>query len=106
LFFALHLPVFFGFRIDDNYSERNQYLDLQEGSFTSQQPTHPHFLDDKQALVTSQLLKVQQPEELDQLKLHHEFRRHLLFTFERFYALHIQDFGTMRTLPVLREILS
>jgi DNA repair protein RecO (recombination protein O) len=106
LFFALHLPVFFGFRIDDNYSERNSFLDLGEGSFTAEQPTHPYFLDDKQALITSQLLKVQQPAELEQIKLNHEFRRQLLFSYERFYALHIQDFATMRTLPVLREILS
>lgn len=105
LFFALHLPVFFGFRIDDNYSASNIYLDLQEGSYTSVQPTHPHFLDDKQAYVVSQVLKVRQPEELAQLKLNHEFRRNLLFALERFYALHVQDFGVMKTLPVLREIL-
>jgi len=105
LFVALHLPVFFGFRIDDNYSEQNQYLDLQEGSFTAVQPTHPYFLDDKQAYIISQLLKVQQPVELEDIKLNHEFRRNLLFALERFYALHIAEFGTMRTLPVLREIL-
>ena len=105
LFFALHLPVFFGFRMDDNYSEKHTYLDLQEGSFVEEQPTHPYFLEDKQAWVTSQLLKVRQPAELADIKLHHDFRRQLLFAYERFYALHIQDFGTMRTLPVLKEIL-
>jgi DNA repair protein RecO (recombination protein O) len=105
LFFALHLPVFFGFRMDDNYSPTNIFLDLHEGSFVSVQPAHPHFLDDKQAYITSQLLKVRQPEELADIKLNHEFRRNLLFAYERFYALHIQDFGSMRTLPVLREIL-
>ena len=106
LFFALHLPVFFGFRFSDNYSERHPFLDLQEGEFVKEQPKHPHFLDDKQAFVTSQLLKVQQPEELRGIKLNHDFRRNLLFALETYYALHIQDFGTMRTLPVLREILS
>jgi len=106
LFFALHLPVFFGFRVSDNYSERNPFLDLREGEFLKDQPGHPHFLDDKQAFVTSQLLKVQQPEELEDIKLNHDFRRNLLFVYETYYALHIQDFGTMRTLPVLREILS
>ncbi|MGZ8523026.1 MAG: DNA repair protein RecO [Chitinophagaceae bacterium] len=106
LFFALHLPVFFGFRVSDNYSERNPFLDLREGEFLRDQPGHPHFLDDKQAFVTSQLLKVQQPEELEEIKLNHDFRRNLLFVYETYYALHIQDFGTMRTLPVLREILS
>jgi DNA repair protein RecO (recombination protein O) len=106
LFFALHLPVFFGFRINDNYSENRPFLDLQEGDFVQEQPRHPHFLEDKQAFITSQLLKVQQPEELKDIKLNHEFRRSLLFIYEVYYKLHVQDFGTMRTLPVLREILS
>ncbi|MEP7373598.1 MAG: DNA repair protein RecO [Chitinophagaceae bacterium] len=106
LFFALHLPVFFGFRINDNDSETRPFLDLQEGDFVQEQPRHPHFLEDKQAFITSQLLKVQQPEELKDIKLNHEFRRNLLFTYEVYYKLHVQDFGNMRTLPVLREILS
>jgi len=106
LFFALHLPVFFGFRVNDNYSENRHFLDLQEGDFVKEQPRHPHFLEEKQAFITSQLLKVQQPEELKDIKLNHDFRRNLLFTYEVYYKLHVQDFGSMKTLPVLREILS
>jgi DNA repair protein RecO (recombination protein O) len=106
LFFALHLPVFFGLRINDNYSEDRCFLDLQEGAFVREQPSHPHFLEERQAFITSQILKVQQPGELEDIKLNHDFRRHLLFTYETYYKLHIQDFGTMRTLPVLKEILN
>jgi DNA repair protein RecO (recombination protein O) len=106
LFFALHLAVFFGFRIDDQYSEKNSFLDLQEGTFTAGQPSHPHFLEEKQAAITSQLLKVMQPSELEDIKLNHDFRRNLLFAYEAYYAFHIQDFGTMKTLPVLKEILN
>jgi len=106
LFFALHLAVFFGFQIDDQYSEKNSFLDLREGTFVNERPSHPHFLEDKQAAVTSELLKVRHPGELRDIKLHHDFRRNLLHAFETYYALHIQDFGTMKTLPVLREILN
>jgi DNA repair protein RecO (recombination protein O) len=105
LFFTLHLAVFFGFRIDDRHSEKNHFLDLQEGCFVSERPSHPYFLEDKQAGVTSQLLKVMHPSELVDIKLNHDFRRNLLLMFEKYYALHIQDFGAMRTLPVLKEIL-
>ena len=105
LFFALHLPVFFGFRISDEYSDKNSIVDLQEGMFVSERPDHFHFLESKQAEITSELLKMMQPEELEQLKLNHDFRRQLLFAYETYYALHIQDFGTMKTLPVLREVL-
>jgi len=106
LFFALHVAVFFGFRIDDQYSERNHFLDLQEGTFVNERPSHPHFLEDKQAAVTSELLKVRQPGELQEIKLNHDFRRNLLYAYETYYAFHIQDFGTMKTLPVLKEILN
>ena len=106
LFFALHLPVFFGFRINDNYSAKNIFLDLQEGEFVEQEPRHSFFLEEKQAEVTSQILKTQRPEELEHIKLNHDFRRNLLLVYEKYYALHIQDFGTLRTLPVLKEILN
>jgi len=106
LFFAIQIAVLFGFRITDNYSEKISFFDLQEGRFVSQRPTHPHLLEDKQAAVTAQLLKVMQPEELEDIKLNHDFRRNLLYAYETYYALHIQDFGTMKTLPVLREILN
>lgn len=106
LFFALHLPFHFGFRITDNYSTQNCFLDLREGLFVSKQPGHPHFLEDRQAAVTSQLLKVMQPQELEDIKLNHDFRRHLLQRYEDYYRLHIQDFGTMKSLQVLREILN
>ena len=110
LFFALHLPVFFGFRAPNPLkgafeNSDNLYLDLLEGVFSYTQPRHPHFIEGKQALVTAELLNVMQPEELEDIKLNHDFRRQLLFAYETYYALHIQDFGTMKTLPVLREIL-
>lgn len=106
LFFALHFTFFFGFHLNDNYSEKNKYLDLQEGIFVSEMPRHSQFLEDKQALITSQLLKTMQPQELEEIKLNHDFRRNLLYTYEKFYSLHIQDFGALKTLPVLKEILN
>ena len=63
LFFALHVPVFFGFRISDEYSEKTPVLDLQEGIYVDERPDHLHFLEGKQAEVTSDLLKVMRPEE-------------------------------------------
>ena len=84
----------------------NLYLDLKEGSFETKQPDHPHFIEGKQAAITAELLMVMQPEELEEIKLNHDFRRNLLYAYEKYYALHIQDFGTMKTLSVLKEILS
>jgi DNA repair protein RecO (recombination protein O) len=106
LFFALHMAVFFGFRISDEFSEEHPYLDLQEGVFVSSQPEHSNYLDDKAAEITSYILKVMHPSELEDLHLNQEFRRRLLSAYEQYYALHVPDFGSLRTLPVLREMMS
>jgi DNA repair protein RecO (recombination protein O) len=106
LFFALHLALFFGFRISDEYSDVNHYLDLQEGTFTEDQPKHLHYLQDREAAAVSHVLKIMQPEELEQVLLNQETRRRITHALEEYYTLHIPDFGTMRTLPVLREVMS
>ena len=105
LFFALQLSGFYGFRFSDTYSQKNNILDLQEGEFVHEQPRHTYFLEGDHSYVTSQLLKVMQPHELDQIKLNKETRRALLHAYNIFYALHVQDFGAMKTLGVLQEVL-
>jgi len=106
LFFALHVASFFGLRIQDNYTEQRSFLDLREGLFVAAQPRHPDFLDTEFGYITSQLLKIMQPQELQQVKLNQEKRRTLLQAYQTFYALHIQEFNTMKTLPVLQTILT
>lgn len=105
LFFTLHLAHFFGFRIADNYDTENNILDLQEGNFIDHQPVHPHFMEGEDARITAQLLKVMQPHELDDIKLNHLTRRNLLVRYLEYYALHISDFGQMKTLMVMHEVL-
>lgn len=105
LFFSLHLPVFFGFRFYDNYSEREAFLDLQEGHFSATPPFHAHYLDEKLSAITAQLLRVQQPAELEDIRLNHLLRRQLLQAFQSYYAWQVPEFGTLKTLAVLREIL-
>ncbi len=105
LFFALHLAVFFGFRITDEFSTEKQYLDLQEGRFSEDQPVHQYYLVDREAAAVSDILKIQQPHELEQVYLNQEMRRRILHGLEQYYAFHVPEFGMLRTLPVLREII-
>jgi DNA repair protein RecO (recombination protein O) len=106
LFFALHLAVFFGFRISDEFSDEKHYLDLQEGLFTAQQPSHQFYLLDREAAAVSDILKIMQPQELEQVGLNQDMRRRITHALEQYYAFHIPEFGTLRTLPVLREVMS
>lgn len=106
LYFCLHLSQFLGLRLEDDYAENNSILDLQEGRFIKTIPHHPHFLEEDNSFYISQLLKVQHPDELIEIKLNKSIRRRLLFALQNFYGLQIQDFGVMKTLPILHEILS
>ncbi|MEI9958628.1 MAG: hypothetical protein WDM90_20495 [Ferruginibacter sp.] len=89
----------------DDYSEENCFLDLQEGSFINHHPVHPHFIEGEKAHLVSQLLKVMQPYELEEFNLNHTVRRQLLLHLQDYYALHIPEFGQMKTLMVLHEVL-
>lgn len=106
LFFALHLAVFFGFRISDEYTSEKHYLDLQEGLFTEDPPQHQFYLVDREAAAVSDILKIMQPQELDQIFLNQDMRRRITHALEQYYAFHIPEFGSLRTLPVLREVMS
>lgn len=105
LFFTLHLADFFGFRMSTPLKDEPAYLDLKEGEFTYEQPAHPHFLYKEYASLTAELLKTRIPAELNELHLNKQIRRDLLIKYQEYYALHIQDFGQLKTLKVLHEIL-
>ncbi len=105
LFFTLHLTHFFGFKMTDNFSSLYNVLDLQEGNFIDHQPLHPDFIEGKFAELTSQLLKVMHPGELKDFKLNQEIRRVLLIRYLEYYEHHIPEFGQMKTLVVLHEVL-
>ncbi len=105
LYFALHLAGFFGLRITDNYSRQKTFLDLQEGFFSAEKPSHLDFLEPPYSGLISQLLRVMHPGELPEVPLNKEKRRVLLQACLDFFALHMAGFGTMKTLPVLRTIL-
>ena len=99
------MAFFFGFKINDDFDEQQNILDLQEGSFVTEQPVHPFFIEGENALLTSQLLRVLQPFELASFKLNHATRRQLLKHYHDYYALHIPDFGELKTMAILGEVL-
>lgn len=106
LFFSLQLVHFFGFSIRDNYSKEKSILDFQEGLFIANTPSHSYFLEGMESYNISQLLKAKVPSDLSEIKLNKAARRAILLALQTFYGLHIQDFGIMKTIPILQEILS
>lgn len=106
LYFSIHLAHFFGFRLNDNYSKNYNILDLQEGAFTNINPTHGNILDGKHSFAVSQILKAQHPNELNEIKMNREARKEILNSFQYYYGYHVQDFGSMKSMPIIQAILS
>ncbi len=105
LFFAVQLSYFFGFRLMEERVEEGSWLDLREGRFIAQQPSHREYLSPEDAGSILQLLRVRHPGELAEIRLGREARRRLLQSLELYYQLHQPDFGSLRSLPVLRSVL-
>jgi len=63
-------------------------------------------LADELASVASVLNNISLYSDLENIKLNRTLRRKLLDAFGQYLSLHITDFGTLKTLAVLQEILS
>ena len=105
LYFMLHLGMQMGFQIQGKYSESTPILDLYEGFFLSETPIHAYYLTDELAEIASQLNNISLYSDLETIKLNRNTRRKLLDAFGQYLSLHIPDFGTLKTLAVLQEIL-
>ncbi len=112
LFFSLQLSYFFGFRPQQlsqegtaNEVNTGCWFDLKEGYFSNQPPAHAQYIEGELAILTSELLKVMHPVELESFALHHDTRRQLLQYYQEYYSLHVQDFGQMKTMKILSEVI-
>lgn len=106
IYFALQLAQFFGFTLQDNYSEKRRVFSISEGSFVDGTSLAPDHLSVATSSLISQLLKAIHPNELDQIKLNRNTRKEILQSIQSYYEWHIPDFGSMKTLPVLSAILN
>lgn len=105
LYFTLHLGTELGFQLQGEYSKHTPVLDLQEGQFTAETPLHPHYISGEPASVISRIHSIQFYNDLESIHLNHLLRRELIAALQQYVALHIADFGQMRSLQVLQEVL-
>lgn len=110
VFFATHLTAFFGFSPRSATPEVLQsdrmLFDIEEGCFTTETVFHSRYLERKSALVLAELLQTRHPHELAEINANAQIRRQILDAMEYYYSLHLQNFGKMKTLPVLKELMA
>ena len=106
LYFTLQLGSLSGFAIHGNFSAENNILDLQEGYFTKQYPSHNHYAENENAQIISQLLFINNINTLKNISLNKNQRRQILQHLQTYMALHVSGFGQLRSLSILQEIIA
>ncbi|HEV2833349.1 MAG TPA: DNA repair protein RecO [Hanamia sp.] len=105
LYFSLQLAAFFGFQLQDNYSEKRNVFSLKEGKFSTEELAASEHLNKETSYYISQLLKAIHPDDLTEIKMNRNIRNSVLKSLESYYAWHVPEFGQMKTLTVLHEVI-
>ncbi|HEY5371737.1 MAG TPA: DNA repair protein RecO [Hanamia sp.] len=105
IYFSMQLAPFLGIRLQNNYSEKRNIFNLQEGIFSEENSMAAEHVDAEISFYISELLKAIHPNDLREIKMNRKTRGTILKTMESFYAWHVPEFGSMKTLNVLSDIL-
>lgn len=103
LVFLLALSRYLGFGPETPSATAN-YFDLLEGRYTSDTPKHSHFINGPELELWKQLQNLNLTN-YEQLKMAPQQRSYLLKALLSFFRLHVNDFGELRSLAVLQQVL-
>ena len=105
IYFSLQLAAFLGFKLQNNYSEKTNIFHLEGGNFSEENSNASELVNSEISYYISELLKAIHPNDLREIRINRNSRNRILRIMESFYAWHIPEFGSMKTLVVLPEIL-
>lgn len=103
--FSIRLARLLGFHLEEGYRDDRPYLDLREGVFLPDPPQHPHAADREAGRLMDRFIRCPDANAAQEIPLDREARRRLLDLCLLFLSLHVPDFGALRSLPVLQELM-
>jgi len=103
--FLVKLSERLGFKPTNNYSDEKNCFDLMEGVFIDKESTSLHFLNSELSHYLSLVLNTSY-ESMHELKIPKSIRMQILDGLLNFYKIHSEQFGEMKSLSILKEILS
>ncbi len=104
IYFSLQLAPFLGFRVQNNYSEKRNIFNVEDGNFSEKNPITSAKESAEISYYISELLKAIHPQDLSEIKMNGKTRSAILKIMESFYAWHLPEFGSMKTIQILSEI--
>lgn len=103
LSFLINLTRFLGFYPNDNWSEENQFFDLDNAVFTRLENRHAHCLDSNISHLLHLILQTQLSS-LETLDMSSDGLKALLRAILNFYALHSDGFTKLKSLSVFEDL--
>jgi DNA repair protein RecO (recombination protein O) len=103
ILFMVQLTKYLGFFPQNNYSDHSNYFDLRNGQFTGAEHIHPYILNRQVSLLLHKLIK-RSFSSIYSLRIDHNLRSQLTDSLLDYYRFHIQDFGKLRSIGILKEI--
>lgn len=103
LHYLIDLSHHLGFGPQGEYTENNQFFDLQEGYFMSS-PYSLHYIDKETSPYLSQLL-VQNYSQQALFTMSREVRRLIFDHLLKYYSLHIENFPALHSPEVFRSVM-
>jgi len=103
LVFLIQLTRFLGFYPKHISVASFRYFDLKEGIFVNYEPFHPHYISGETATLFNKITSVSF-NNIEKLVLSTSQRSKLINSLTEYYRLHIENFGEVKSLEVLREL--
>ncbi len=105
LFFLLQFSKHLGFFPEGKFSTETPFFNLVEGKFSLQPLTHEYFCSKEMSEILSVFLSLNY-ENIGNIKLNSTHRNQLLNNLIVFYQLHINNFGEIKSLDVIKTVLN
>ena len=102
LWFLFRLTQYLGFLPDTSFGGEG-WFDLQKGTVVALEPLHTFFMH-KQATKIFMDLAALKINELPDFRISHEMRGYLLEQIIKYYRLHFENLGEIKSLKILKEL--
>jgi DNA repair protein RecO (recombination protein O) len=102
LYFLGEFTKYLGFEPQNNYSSVNRFFDCREGIFSTHSLPFPLGLDKDESFLFSEFLKLNTSDAF----WSGTQRRKILEALIAYYSFHLPAFGEVKSLEVLREVMS
>lgn len=106
IFFMLKLSQYLGIEPFNNFDETNAYFNIESGQFEIEPVTFPLQVEASTSKTIAALHKAMTFDEVIALDIRRQARENVLQVMLRYYEFHLDSFKNIKSLRVLREVLS